>query len=60
MLKAMTLNGAFWCYLKRWFGSWNCCLEHFESKEAKWCIVALFEKVFWKLELPWKCWKQGS
>jgi len=27
------------------------CLEHFESKEAKRCILALFETVFWKLEL---------
>jgi len=49
-LKARKLNGAFWRYLKRCFGSWN-CLEIIESKEAKWCILALFETVFWKLEL---------
>jgi len=23
-LKARTHNGAFWCYSKRCFGSWNC------------------------------------
>jgi len=26
-------------------------LEHFETKEAKWSILALFDTVFWKLEL---------
>ena len=31
------------CYLKRWFGSWN-CLENVETKEAKWCIRTLFEE----------------
>ena len=50
MLKAMTLNGALWRYLKRCFGSWN-CLENVESKEAKWCVLTLFEMLFWKLEL---------
>jgi len=50
ILKARKLNGAFWRYLKRCFGSWN-CLENFETKEAKWYILALFETVFWKLEL---------
>ena len=36
---------AFWCYLKRCFGSWN-CLENFECKEASWCIQTLFETIF--------------
>ena len=44
-LKAWKLNGAFWCYLKRCNGSWN-CWEKFESMEAKWCILALFEECF--------------
>ena len=35
------LNGAFWCYLKRCFGSWN-CWENIETKEAKWCIRTTF------------------
>jgi len=50
VLKARKQNGAFWRYLKRCFGSWN-CWEKCESKEAKWCILAIFETVFWKLEL---------
>jgi len=40
-------------------GSWN-CWENFESTEAKWCILGLFETVFWKLELLRKFWKQVS
>jgi len=51
LLKARKLNGAFWCYLKRCFGSWNCIENFVERKRAKWCILALFEKLFWKLEL---------
>ena len=35
ILKARKLNGAFWRYFKRCFGSWN-CLENFETTEAKW------------------------
>jgi len=34
MLKARGINGAFWRYLKRCFGSGN-CLENVESKKAK-------------------------
>ena len=33
ILKARTLNGAFWHYLKRCFGSWN-CWEFFENEVA--------------------------
>ena len=47
-MKARKLNGTFWHYLKRRCGSCN-CLEHVESNEAKWCILALFETVFSKL-----------
>jgi len=54
MLKQRKLNGIFRRYLKRCFGSWN-CLENVETKEAKWHIPALFETVFWKLELLRKC-----
>jgi len=42
-VKARKLNGAFWCYLKRCFGSWN-FLEYFETNEAKWCIRTLYEE----------------
>ena len=48
----MKLNCAFWRYLNRCFGSWN-CLENVESKEAKRYILALFVTVFWKLEAKW-------
>jgi len=41
-------------YLKRYVGSWN-CLDNFESNEVKLCILAVFEPVFWKLELLRKC-----
>ena len=58
-LKARTQNGAFWRYLKRCFGSWN-CWEKCESKEAKWCILVLFEAVFWKLELFRIFWNKWS
>ena len=54
MLKPRKLNGALWRYLKRCFGSQN-CIENVETKEAKWCIMALFETVFLKLELHRKC-----
>ena len=33
------------CYLKWCFGSWN-CLENLETKEAKWCIQTLFERMW--------------
>ena len=36
------------------------CWEKFESKEAKWCILALFETVFWKLKLLRKCWSKEA
>jgi len=50
-LKERRKDGALWCYLKWCFGSWN-CLEKIESiKEAKWCILALFETVFGS----WNC-----
>ena len=45
-VKARKLNGALWCCMKRCFRSRN-CLENFESKEAKLCILALFGTVFW-------------
>ena len=32
------LNGAFLCYLKRCFGSWD-RRETFENKDANWCIL---------------------
>ena len=57
--KARTQNDALWCYLKRFIWRWN-CWEKFESKEKKWCILMLFETVFWKLELLWKYWKKGN
>ena len=44
-------NGAFWCYLKQCFGSWN-CLENFESKEAKWCILPNLKCCFGS---KWNC-----
>ena len=50
ILKAWTQNSAFWRYLKLYFGSWN-CWENVESKEAKWCILTLFETMFWKFEM---------
>jgi len=49
-LKARRLNGAIWRYLKRCFGNWN-CLENVETKEAKWCNMALFKTVFGS----WNC-----
>ena len=58
-LKARTQNGALWRYLKLFLGRCN-CWENFESKEKIWCILMLFETVFWKLELLRKIGKQGS
>jgi len=37
------MSDAFWRYLKRCFGSWN-CLENLESNEVKWYIKTLFEE----------------
>ena len=48
--KTRLLNGAFCRNMKRSFGSWN-CWENFEIKEAKRCILTLFETMFCKLEL---------
>ena len=51
-LKIRTLIGAFYWYLKRFFGSWN-CTETFEIKDANWCILMLlircFRKIGWEL-----------
>ena len=35
-------------------------LQNVEIKEAKWFILALFETVFWKLELLRKCWSKEA
>ena len=50
--KMGTLNGAFWRYLKRCFGSWNSC-ENFEVNDANWSVLILFKTLlfFLKLEL---------
>ena len=48
--KARTQNDALWCYLKRFIWRWN-CWEKIKSKDAKWCILMLFETMFLKLEL---------
>jgi len=53
-LKATTQNGAFWRYLKRCFGKWS-SLEHFESKEASWCIRTLFQRWFGSWNCLEKC-----
>ena len=37
------------------FGSWNCG-ETFENKDAKWCFLAVFETILWKLELQRNIW----
>ena len=58
ILKARTLNGAFWRYLKQYYWSWN-CWEFFKSNDAKRCILALYETMVWKLELLRTSWKQG-
>jgi len=38
----------------------NDVLEKIKSKDANWCILALFETMFCKLETLRKCLKQGS
>ena len=48
ILKTRKLDGAFWRYSKRCFGSWN-CWEKFESTEAKWCIRVLFKECGWRV-----------
>ena len=58
-LKPWTIYCALWSYLKRCFGSLN-CWGNFKSKDAKWCILTLFEFSFRKLELLRTFWKQGS
>ena len=47
ILNSRTLNGVFWrtCNLKRYYGNWN-CWENFKSKDAKRCILTLFEIMF--------------
>ena len=35
---------------------WNC----WENKNDEWCIVALFQTMFWKYELLRRFWKQGT
>ena len=58
ILKSWTIDDTFWRYFKRctWSLSW---LERIKNKEAKWCILALFETMFCKL-LVLKKWKQGG
>ena len=58
-LKSKTIYGIFCRYLKLCSWSWN-CWENFKSKDAKWCILVLFETIFRKFELLRKFWKQGS
>ena len=36
-------------YLKRCFGSWH-CRETFENQDAKWCFLAVFKTIIFKLE----------
>ena len=45
--KTRTLNGAFWRFLKRYFGSWR----NFEIKDANWSVLSLFKTMFLKLKL---------
>jgi len=59
MLKARTIDGAYWRYLERFSRSWNGC-DNLKSKQGKWCILALFKTIFWNMELLRKNWKQGS
>jgi len=37
------------------FRSWNCG-ETFEYKDAKWCVLAVFETILLKLELRRNFW----
>ena len=50
--KMGTLNGAFWRYLKRCFGSWNSC-ENFEVNDANWSVLILFKTLLFFLS--WNC-----
>ena len=50
ILKARKLNGAFRRYFEMLFGKFE-LLKQNESKEAKWCILALFETEFGS----WNC-----
>jgi len=38
----MNLNGAFYCYLIRYFDMQS----KIESNESKWCILPLFDTIF--------------
>ena len=69
-------RGAFWCYLKRCFGSWNCCKKliswtidgafwHY-LKRCSWSLSCREKKrtwngVFWRslkrCIVSWKCWE---
>ena len=37
-------RGAFWCYLKRCFGIWD-CFENLEIMDDRWCILTIFLEV---------------
>ena len=58
ILEARTQNGALWRFLKQCLRSRN-CLENFKSKDAKWCMLVLFETMFLKLEMLRFFLKQG-
>ena len=58
MLKARKLNGAFWNFLKRFFGSLN-CLENVETKEAKWAFERFSKNVVDDLQGNLVCSKSG-
>ena len=57
MLKSCTIDDAFWRYLKRRFGSWN-CWENFEAMDDRCCALTLFETMFLEFKLLRKRWKQ--
>ena len=54
-LKARRRNSVFWRSLKRCFVSWN-CLKKAKSKEAKCCILTLFEELLGELVNVEICW----
>mgnify|MGYP007091393975 CR=1 FL=1 len=57
MLKAKKIDNTFWHYLKCYCLSRR-CWEKIEIKDDRWCILTLFETMFFKLELLRKNKKQ--
>ena len=51
-LKSRALNGAFWRYLKRCFGSWNCW-----GKMKSRTLIVAFKRYFKRCFGRWKCWE---